>query len=169
MSRLVPGPRRALLAAALSFLWLSLVLAQDHIGELRAQFNHETDPVRKAKALPKLGDAQFNQLRKETDAGHYAEALKIVEEYRDEVKVAETALKASGLDAERKPAGFKQLQIHVRKSVREIEQTVLALPDEQRPPFEAIRRELTAIEKELIEMLFPRQPRKNPSQEEKKG
>src|SRR5574337_825180 len=111
MSRLVPGPRRALLAAALSSLWLPLVPAQDHIGELRAQFNHETDPVRKAKALPKLGDAQFNQVRQETDAGHYAEALKIVEEYRDEVKAADAALKASGLDAERRPAGFKQLQI----------------------------------------------------------
>jgi hypothetical protein len=148
---------------------LSPALAQDRVAELQAQFNRETDPVRKAKILPKLGDAQFDSARGETDAGRYAQALKIIEEYRDEVKTAEAALKASGIDAERKPAGFKQLQIHIRKSVREIEQTILALPDAERPPFEAVRQQLMGIEKGLIDMLFPRQPEKKPEKEKKKG
>jgi len=169
MGRLVPGSRRAWLAAALSWWMLSPALAQDRIAELQEQFNRETDPVRKAKILPKLGDAQLDSARRETDAGRHAQALKILEEYRDEVKAAEAALKASGIDAERKPAGFKQLQIHIRKSVREIEQTILALPDAERPPFEAIRQELVGIEKELIDMLFPRRPRKNQEKENKKG
>ena len=169
MSRLVSGPRRALLAAALSSLLLSAAPVQDRIAELQAQFKRENDPVRKAKALTKLGDAQLALARQETDAGHHDRALQIIEEYRDEAKVAEAALKTSGLDAERQPAGFKQLQIHVRKSVREIEQTIQALPDEERPPFEAIRQELMRIEKELVDLLFPRQPGKSANQEKKKG
>ena len=169
MGKLVPGSRRALLAAGFCSLLIFPALAQDRIAELQAQFNRENDPVRKAKVLPRLGDAQLNLVRKETDAGHYTQALKIIEEYRDEVKAAEAALKASGVDPERKPAGFKQLQIHVRKSLREIEQTVLVVPDEQRPAFEAIRQELMGIEKELIDLLFPRQPGKTPNPEKKKG
>lgn len=169
MARLVPGPRRSLLAAALSCLLFLPPVAQDRIAELAAQFNRESDPVRKARALPKLGDAQFDLARQETDAGHYQQALKLFGEYRDEVKAAEAALKASGVNAERKPAGFKQLQIHLRLGLREIDQTILALPDQERPPFEALRKELVDVEKELIDMLFPRQPGKKPLPEKKKG
>ena len=115
-----------------------------------------SDPVRKAKALTKLGDAQLNLANQETDAGNFAQALKIFQQYRDEVKTAHAALKASGIDAERRPNGFKQLQMHVRKAIREIGQTTLAVPVEQRKPFEATREELLHIEKELIDMLFPR-------------
>ena len=169
MGKLVFGSRCAVLAVALSCAFLPSALAQARIAELQAQFSRESDPVRKAKVLPKLGDAQFNLVRREVDAGRYDQALKLIEEYRDAVKAAEAALKASGLDAERKPAGFKQLQIHLRKSLREIEQILLALPAEQRPPFDALRQDLEGIEKELLNLLFPRQPGKNPSQEKRKG
>jgi len=66
----------------------------------------------------------------------------------------------SGKDAERKPNGFKNLQIHIRQNIPRLEQTILTLPVEQREPFEAIRKELDAIDRELIDALFPRQPAK---------
>ncbi|HEX2711050.1 MAG TPA: hypothetical protein VHM88_02345 [Candidatus Acidoferrales bacterium] len=169
MSRLVPGPSPAILTAAFSSLLFFAAPVQNRIAELQSQFKRESDPVRKAKTLTKLGDAQLELARRETDAGHADRALQLIEEYRDEAKIAEAALKASGLDAERQPAGFKQLQIHVRKSVREIEQTIQALPDEERPPFEVIRQELMHIDKELVDLLFPRQPGKSANQEKKKG
>ena len=160
--------RRVIVAAALSAILFPAARAQDRIAELQAQFNRETDPVRKAKILPKLGDAQFDQLRRQTDTGDYVQALRILGDYRNEVKTAETALKGTGVDAERKPAGFKQLEIHLRKSLRELDQTILVLPDDQRPPFQDIRQELAGIEKELIDRLFPRQPVKNPTQTKQK-
>ena len=161
--------RRVIVAAALSAILFPAARAQDRVAELQAQFNRETDPVRKAKILPKLGDAQFDQLRRQTDAGDYVQAVRILGDYRNEVKTAETALKATGVDAERKPAGFKQLEIHLRKSLRELDQTILVLPDDQRPPFQDIRQELASIEKELIDRLFPRQPGKNSDQTRPKG
>src|SRR5713101_4070717 len=153
--------RRMIVAAALSAILFPAARAQDRIAELQAQFNRETDPVRKAKILPKLGDAQIERVRRATDAGDYAQALGILGEYRHEVKTTAAALKDTGVDAERKPAGFKQLEIHLRKTLRELEQTILALPDDQRPPFQDIRQELSSIEKDLIDRLFPRQPGKN--------
>ncbi len=149
---------------------LTLVaVAQDHLAELQAQFNQESDPVRKAKALMKFGDAQFELLGKQADAGNYGEALHVLQEYREEVKVTHAALKATGLDAEKKPGGFKQLQIHVRKSLRKLNQTITSLPYKERDPFEAIRRELEEIDKELVDMLFPRQPGRRPETEKRKG
>ncbi len=164
MARLDFRSRRVILAAAFSAILFPAARAQDRIAELQAQFNRETEPVRKAKILPKLGDAQFDIVRRATDAGDYAQALRILGDYRNEVKTTVAALKDTGVDAERKPAGFKQLEIHLRKTLRKLEQTILALPDDQRPPFQDIRQELASIEKELIDRLFPRQPGKNSSQ-----
>ena len=158
-----------LLAGALAGLLLPGALAQNQVAELQGQFNRENDATRKVKILTKLGDAQFALMRKETGEGKYEQALRTLEEYRDEVRTAETALKATGADAERKPGGFKQLQIQVRKGLREIDQTILAMPDEQRRPFDTVRRDLLLIDKELIDMLFPRQPGKDPEKEKPKG
>jgi len=158
---------RSLLAAAFAVLLVAIAPARG--AALPSQNKPDGDPIRRAKNLPRTGDAQFGQMRKELDAGNYAQALHILQEYRDEVRSTEQALKATGVDAERHPAGFKQLQIHVRKSVRELEQVLLSLPEEQRDPFDAVRKDLINIEKELIEMLFPRPPGKTADREKPKG
>ncbi len=167
MPTLAPLPRRLLLAASWFCLFVS-ARAQDRVAELQAQFNQENEPVRKVKILAKLGDAQFDQVRKDTDDGKYSDALHTVQDYRDEVRTALAALKATGVDAERKPGGFKQLQIHVRKGLRELDETILALPEGQRESFEPIRSDLLNLEKELIDLLFPRQPEKLPDKKKPK-
>lgn len=160
--------RLLLAAAALCAMALLAAGAQNAVDELQQQFQRENDPVRKVKILSKLGDAQFDRLHRETDEGKFAEALQTIAEYRDEVRTAEAALKATGADPERRPGGFKQLQIHVRKGLREISQTILVVPVEQRERFEAVGSELAHINKELIDMLFPRQPGKNSEKEKPK-
>ncbi len=150
--------RRWLAGAALLFLLASSLPAQVRIEDLRAQFNGESDPVRKAKALPPLGDALFELMGKQADADNDAAALRALEEYRNDVGNTVAGLKATHVDAEKKPAGFKQLQIHVRKSIRRLSERILVLPFDLRSPFETIRRELEQDDKELIDMLFPRQP-----------
>ena len=169
MVRPSPRLRRALLAAALGSMMLPAAGAQDRITELTKEYSQTRDAVRRAKLLPKLGDLQFEQARKELDAGNYAQALRVMQAYRDEARSATAALKATSVNAERRPGGFKQLQIHVRKGVRELDQTLMALPDSQREPFETLRKDLLAIEKELIDLLFPRQPEKLPAREKPKG
>jgi len=159
---------RLLLAAAALCVTTFLAQAQSAVDELQQQFQRENDPVRKVKILSKLGDAQFDRLHRETDEGKFAEALQTIAEYRDEVRTAEAALKATGADPERKPGGFKQLQIHLRKGLREISQTILLVPVEQRERFEAISSELAHINRELIDLLFPRQPGKKSEKEKPK-
>ncbi len=169
MARLGPSARRMILAAAVVWAGLLAARAQDRIADLQALFNHESDPIRKAKILPRLGDAQFDQVRAELVGGQYAHAVEVLQEYRDEVKGSIQALKATGVDAERRPAGFKQIQMHVRKGIRELDQTILSVPEDERERFAALRKELLGIEKELIDLLFPRQPGKGPNGKKPKG
>ncbi len=118
------------------------------------------DPVQNAKAVVKQGDVQLAQVRKEVQAENYGEALRVLTQYRDAIKSAYSTLKASGRNAEKKPSGFKNLQIHIRQSIQRLDQTIFSVPVEERAPFEAIRKELDTIDKELIDALFPRQPPK---------
>jgi hypothetical protein len=118
------------------------------------------DPVRKAKDVVRQGEMQLEQVRREIKDENYDAALQVLREYRDAVKFAHARLKASGKDAEKKPNGFKHLQIHIRQNIPRLQQTILTVPLDQREPFEAIRKELEAIDRELIDALFPRQPSK---------
>jgi hypothetical protein len=67
-------------------------------------------------------------------------------------------LKATGRNAEKQPAGFRELQIHARKSLRQVTQVVLGAPFDQREPFAAAQHDIEQIDQQLIQMLFPPPP-----------
>lgn len=136
----------------------AFVRAGETLEELRGVFERETDPVRRAKLVEKLGNAQFDAAARAIREENYLQAGQLVEEYRDAVRKAHEGLKASGRVAGKDHAGFKQLEIHLRKSIRKLEQMITYLPVNWRPPFELRRNELEAADKELLEALFPRRP-----------
>ena len=157
-----------LAALSLVLLLLSLpAIAQDPVNKFKEEFDQEKDPVRKARLLPRLGDAQLDEAGDYVGKGEMARALTLLEEYRDSVKAAHEALKSSGINAEKKPKGFKQLEIHLRQGIRRMEDIIVAVPYDDRKPFEAIRKQLEGIDQELIEMLFPRRPGKHPPLKDK--
>lgn len=152
----------------MALLALSLAIgfadsSQERLAKFRAEFEREADPVRKARRVPRLGDALFVLLRERVDEANYEAALAALTEYRDAVRIAFDALAASGRNAERQSGGFRHLQIHVRQSVRDLSESIVAVAFDQRPPFEAIRKELEEFDKKLLDMLFPRQPEKKPA------
>ena len=120
--------------------------AQDRLAEELAKYQSESDPVRKARALAKLGDEQVDLAK---------------EQYRDEVRATVAALKGTGVDAERKPAGFKELQISLRETIRRIDELIFTLNVDKRPFFREVRNDLFVDQNELIDDLFPRRPDRN--------
>ena len=118
------------------------------------------DPVKTAKDAVKQGEIQLEQMRREIRAENYEAALSVLRAYRDAIKSAHASLIASGRDAEKKPNGFKHLQIHIRQNIQKLDQAIFSVPVDEREPFEAIRKELDKIDRELIDVLFPRQPSK---------
>jgi hypothetical protein len=129
--------------------------AQDRMAEDLARYEHETDPVRKARALAKLGDAQVDLARKQLKDDEVT-SLHTLETYRDEVHDTVAALNGMGVDAERKPAGFKELQISLRETIRRIDDLILTLSVDKRPFFRVVRNDLFMDQNQLIDELFPR-------------
>jgi hypothetical protein len=144
--------------AAFALLALCAPLAaQDRLTEDLARYQHETDTVRKARVLAKLGDEQVDLARKLLKEDEVA-SLHTLEQYRDEVHDMVAALSGLGVDAEKKPAGFKELQISLRETIRRIDDLIFTLNVDKRPFFRAVRNDLFADQNELIDKLFPRKP-----------
>lgn len=139
-------------------LLLALPLWQAQLADYKTQFNHEHDPVRRAKLLTKLSAEEFRSFREAVDAADSPAALRLLGDYRDQLVDAQKALAASGVDAEKRPKGFKELQISLRENLRTLGDILLAIPADEREPFDAIRQQLERVNKQLILELFPRQP-----------
>ena len=151
----------ALAAGILGLAIVSSLSAQDRIALLLAQYQHEVDPARKARALVKLGDAQIEDAKQQLKDGEDVKCLDILERYRDEVKETVDGLMGTGIDAEKRPAGFKELQISLRETVRKIDDLILTLPVDKRPFFRDVRNDLVKEQNILIDALFPRSPDRN--------
>ena len=136
--------------------------AQDRLTVAVAQYQHEGDPVRKARMLAKFGGDQIDEAKKQLSSGDDVASLHMIEQYRDEVRETVTGLEAAVPDAEKKPAGFKELQISLRETVRHIDDLILTLPVDKRPFFRDARNDLVKTQNELIDALFPRKPNQMP-------
>ena len=138
------------------------MLAENSTAELRARFNSETDPVRKAKLLVPLGEAEFKDVLKDTESENFAGALAIFQQYRDEAQICQKALEGKEPDPEKHPNGFKQLQISLRQSLRRLSDIIVDLPADDQKPFLDVRRDLEQMDRQLIHELFPRRPEAAP-------
>lgn len=128
---------------------------QELLGKYEAQYHAETDPVQKAKILAKLGPLKIDQARKRLDADQDEQSLAVLEGYRDDVRQAIAKLEASGIDAEKHPAGFKELHIGLRETLRRLDDFVVAVPVDKRPWFRAVRADLLDLQNSLLDALFP--------------
>ena len=154
----VPGTIR--IAALLALALCAPLVAQDHLAEDLSRYEHETDTVRKARLLAKLGDDQVDLAKKQLKEDEVA-SLHTLEQYRDEVHDMVAALSGLGVDAEKRPAGFKELQISLRGTIRRIDDLIFTLNVDKRPFFRAVRNDLFADQNALIDKLFPRKPERN--------
>ena len=144
-------------ALAALFL-LSPAVAQDRTAELRSLFAERQSPVEKARLMPDLGEAEFRDMRGAIAGGRLSEALTILQQYRAEVRLCSQGLDAMGVDAEKHSAGFKQLQISLRQSLRRLNEILAGMTLDEQAPFQEIRKELEDLNQHLIGELFPRQP-----------
>ena len=136
---------------------LALILpasAQDRLGKDKALYAQETDPVRKAKLLGEMGPLEIDQARITFKSGSDEQALDILMQYDDQVQKTLEALIAAQPNAVKKPAGFKELQIGLRVSLRRLDDLILAIPVDKRPWFRTVRMNLSDAQNKLIDALF---------------
>jgi len=136
--------------------------AADKLSDLQARFDSETNGVHKAKMLQKLGDAEFEEATRAEKSGDYNTMDLILEKYRDNVRAASEAIEKETPDGERHPNGYKQLEMHVQKGLRELDEMLLIAPTEFKPPLQLVRQDLITLDDKLLRSLFPRRHEKKP-------
>ena len=156
--KIFPEFRRMCSGIALASLILLPAVAQESVAELQAKFDRESNSVKKAKLLVKLGDAQFEESRRAGRAGDNNVVDASMEKFRDNVRAALEALKKQHPDAERHSNGYRQMEMQVKQGIREVEDSMLAAAAPYKPPLQIVRQDLIAMDEELIQMLFPHRP-----------
>ena len=126
--------------------------------ELQARFDRETNSVHKAKLFEKLSEEQLAEVRRLSQANDYNSIGTIMEKYRDNARAAVDALKKEHPNADHQVNGYKQLQIHIRRGIRDLKETVLLAPDEYKPPLRIVEHDLSLLDDELLQSLFPSPP-----------
>jgi hypothetical protein len=137
-------------------------VAADKLSDLQARFDNETNGVHKAKMLQKLGDAEFEEASRAEKSGDYTTVDLILEKYRDNVRAASAAIEKETPDGERHPNGYKQLEMHVQKGLREVDEILLIAPTEFKPPLVLVRQDLITLDDKLLRSLFPRRHERKP-------
>jgi hypothetical protein len=138
----------------LAALCAAVALA-DRLGDLQARFDAETNGVRKAKLLQHLGDAEFDEAARAEKAGEFDKVATLMEKYRDNVAAASAALEKENPDGERHPGGYKQLEMHVQKGLRELDGYMVEAPDVFKPPLQLVHQDLINVDNKLLRILFP--------------
>jgi hypothetical protein len=127
---------------------------KDRLSTEKSELERKDDPVERAKLLARIGPEEFDEIDRDAAAKNVDRTLEQLREYRDEVVQTHQALQAAGIDASRKPAGFRQLEISLRENVRRLDDLAYSFPLEEREPFEKIREELKKVHQDLLNRLF---------------
>ena len=159
------GPRvlRRVMIPVLTAALCGVVSGADKLTELQARFDAETSAVHKAKMLQHLGDAEFEEAARAEKAGDFTTVGLIMEKYRDNVAAAAAALEKENPDGEHHPAGYKQLEMHVQKALRELDEYLLEAPDLFKPPLQIVRQDLLNSDNKLLRCLFPTHRHQKPA------
>jgi len=153
---------RRLAIPVLAFALCGSAGASESLNELQAKFDGETNPVHKAKMMQKLGDAEFEEAGRAERAGDFGKMGLLLEKYRDNVRAASEALLKANPDGEHHPNGYKQLEMHLQKGLREMDEFLLEAPEPYKPPLQLVRQDLLNMDDKLLRCLFPEHPAVKP-------
>ena len=146
-----------LLASTLSPI-ASAASQEERLKELekeRSKLEKETDPVDRAKIGIKISELVLEDLGEAVRSGDFAEMQEQLIAYTTTIEGAHQTLLNSGRNAVKKPGGFKELEIALRKHARKFDEFARMLNLDKRIPFEKTKDVVVGIRDKLLKALFP--------------
>src|SRR2546421_1232569 len=64
-----------------------------------------------------------------------------------------TGVQTCALPISSQSNGYRQLEMHVRKGIREVDETLLVSPEGYKPPLQIVRRDLISADEELLKQI----------------
>ena len=121
----------------------------------RAKLEKESDPVDRAKIGIKISEILLEDVGEAVREGDFTAMEQQLSAYAETIENAHQALVDSGRDAVKKPSGFKELEIALRKHVRQFDEFARMLNLQKRVPVEKVKDLAAGIRDKLLKALFP--------------
>ncbi len=116
-----------------------------------------TDPVDRTKTEIRIAEILLTFVSDAANAGDQERLEQHLDEYRAAIQDAHQTMFRTGRDAHKKPKGFKDLEIALRRQVRQLEDIGQGLSFDQREPVQKAKEEASAIRDQLLKALFGEQ------------
>jgi hypothetical protein len=120
----------------------------------REKLERETDPVDRAKIGIKISELLLASVGEAVREEDFITMSARLDEYATVIEDAHNTMMNSGRDAQKKSAGFKELEIALRKHVLRFDDLARALSLSHRPPVEQVKDLASALRDGLLKALF---------------
>jgi hypothetical protein len=126
----------------------------ERLTKERLRLQRPDDPVGRTKTQIKVADILLTLIGTSVRNNNLPEMEELLQEYVSAIQDARDTMMNSGRDAQRKAGGFKDLEIALRRHLRQLQDMGGALTFDQREPVEKARAEATEIRDQLLRALF---------------
>ena len=123
----------------------------------RAHLKTLSDPVDRTKSDIAISEILLSLAGDAVRSGEPEVLQKRLGEYVDAIEDAHQGLMKTGRDAHKKPKGFKDLEIVLRRQIRTLEDIGKGLTFDQREPVEKAKQQASDIRDDLLKALFGEQ------------
>jgi hypothetical protein len=124
-------------------------------ADMQSHFEREQNPVKKSIYATRLAQLKLQQATDAYAKGDLDQGQKLLDDYLKWVKSSWDLLKSSGRPAERKPQGFKELDIALREDARQFGDLEHRVAFADREPVTKAAQEAEKIRGEVLAVLFP--------------
>lgn len=121
----------------------------------RARLPELTDPVAKTKSYITISHLLLSFASEAVREGDITDMSALMDQYVATIRSARDTMVQSDRDAERRPAGYKDLEIALRGQVRLLQDVGVQLLAEERQPMDRAREAATSVREEILRLLFP--------------
>ena len=129
----------------------------ERLDNEREKMKRQTDPVGRTKAEIRISEILLTLVSDAVKTGDLELMEQRLEEYVTAIQDAHQTMKQTGRDAHRKPGGFKDLEIALRRQVRQLEDIGHGLTFDQREPLDKAKEQAADIRDEMLKALFGEQ------------
>ena len=129
----------------------------ERLDREREKLKRTTDAVDRTKIDINISEILLSLVSDAVKSGEPEVLGRRLNEYIDTIQDAHQAIMKTGRDAHRKPKGFKDLEIALRRQIRVLDDIGRGLTFDQREPVEKAKQQASEIRDDLLKALFGEQ------------
>jgi len=129
----------------------------ERLQKEKSSLTRQTDPVGRTKTEIKISEILLGLIGDAVQSGNMESMQKYIGEYVGAIEDAHQTMMKTGRDAHRKPGGFKDLEIALRRHVRQLVDIGKSLTYDERAPLDKAKEEAIDIRDDLLKALFGEQ------------